>query len=150
MSETLQHTIHDIRFPNETAEYRAARDRLLEAEMALRRQAEAVAAQRRALPPGGRVPQDYLFEEGDDARQVWLSELFGDKPVLLLYSFMYRTGDGAALSGLHLNPRRPRRRGAAYRAAGQHRRGGALADRAFPRLRPRARLVAAAAAVLGQ
>jgi predicted dithiol-disulfide oxidoreductase (DUF899 family) len=28
----------------------------------LRRQIEAVAAQRRALPPGGEVPEDYLFE----------------------------------------------------------------------------------------
>ncbi len=89
MSASTQPTIHDVRFPNESAEYRAARDSLLEAEMALRRQAEAVAAQRRALPQGGRVPEDYVFEEGDDARPVRLSELFGDKSVLLLYSFMY-------------------------------------------------------------
>jgi predicted dithiol-disulfide oxidoreductase (DUF899 family) len=81
--------IHDVRFPNESAEYRAARDRLLEAEIALRRQTEAVAAQRRALPPGGRVPEDYVFEEGEDARPVRLSELFGDKSALLLYSYMY-------------------------------------------------------------
>jgi predicted dithiol-disulfide oxidoreductase (DUF899 family) len=40
------------RFPNESD--RRARDRLLEAETALRRQIEAVAAQRRALPPGAR------------------------------------------------------------------------------------------------
>ncbi len=89
MSESVQSKIHDLRFPNESAEYRAARDKLLEAEMALRRQTEAVATQRRALPPGGRVPEDYVFEEGDDAQQVRLSELFGDKSVLLLYSFMY-------------------------------------------------------------
>ena len=79
----------DIRFPNESAEYRVARDKLLEAEMALRRQTEAVAAARRALPPGGPVAEDYVFEEGDDARPVRLSELFGGKPVLLLYSYMY-------------------------------------------------------------
>jgi predicted dithiol-disulfide oxidoreductase (DUF899 family) len=84
-----ERTIHDIRFPNESAEYRAARDRLLEAEMALRRHTEAVAAARRALPPGGPVAEDYVFEEGDDASPVRLSELFGDKPVLLLYSYMY-------------------------------------------------------------
>ena len=30
--------------------------------MALRRQIEAVAARRRALPPGGEVPEDYVFE----------------------------------------------------------------------------------------
>ena len=81
--------IHDIRFPNESREYRAARDKLLAAEIALRQQIEAVAAERRALPPGGRVAEDYAFEEGDDARRVRLSELFGDKPVLLLYSYMY-------------------------------------------------------------
>jgi len=81
--------IHQIRFPNESAGYRAARDRLLEAEIALRRQTEAVAAQRRALPPGGEVPEDYVFAEGDEALPVRLSELFGDRSVLLLYSYMY-------------------------------------------------------------
>lgn len=81
--------IHDTRFPNESAEYRVARDNLLETEMELRRQIEAVAAQRRALPPGGAIPQDYVFTEGEDARPVKLSALFGDKTVLLLYSFMY-------------------------------------------------------------
>jgi predicted dithiol-disulfide oxidoreductase (DUF899 family) len=89
MSDPTAHTIHDIRFPNESAEYRAARNRLLEAEMALRRQIEAVAAQRRALPPGGTIREDYVFEEGDDARPVRLSELFGEKSVLLLYSYMF-------------------------------------------------------------
>ena len=44
-----------ITFPNETAVYRAARDALLESELALRRQMEAVAAELRALPPGGEV-----------------------------------------------------------------------------------------------
>ena len=46
-------TFHDRRFPGETAAYRAARDALLAAEAALREQTEAVAALRRALPPGG-------------------------------------------------------------------------------------------------
>jgi predicted dithiol-disulfide oxidoreductase (DUF899 family) len=41
---------HAHRFPNESAEYRAARDRLLEEEVALRRQAEKVARLRRDLP----------------------------------------------------------------------------------------------------
>jgi predicted dithiol-disulfide oxidoreductase (DUF899 family) len=89
MTDTAGRTIHDVRFPNETPAYRAARDRLLEAEAALRRQTEAVAAQRRALPPGGSIPQDYVFAEGDDARAVRLSELFADKSTLLLYSYMY-------------------------------------------------------------
>jgi predicted dithiol-disulfide oxidoreductase (DUF899 family) len=89
MSEAAHTTLHKVRFPNESAAYRAARDKLLEAEIALRRQVEAVAAQRRGLPPGGRTPVDYVFEEGEDAHAVRLSELFGDKSVLLLYSFMY-------------------------------------------------------------
>ena len=76
-----------MRFPNESAEYRAARGRLLEAEIELRGQSEAVAALRRELPPGGAVPEDYAFagESGD----VRLSELFGDQNTLVVYSFMF-------------------------------------------------------------
>lgn len=76
-------------FPNESPEYRRARNGLLDAELALRRQVEAVAAQRRALPPGGEVPEDYLFEEGEDARPVHMSQLFAGKATLIAYSFMY-------------------------------------------------------------
>jgi predicted dithiol-disulfide oxidoreductase (DUF899 family) len=73
-----------ITFPGESAEYRAARDRLLEQEIELRRATEAVAVARRTLPPGGVVPEDYAF---DDAR---LSELFAPgRNSLLIYSFMY-------------------------------------------------------------
>jgi predicted dithiol-disulfide oxidoreductase (DUF899 family) len=74
-------------FPGESPEYREARDRLLEAEAELRRQTEAVAAQRRALPPGGVVAQDYVFEE--DGGDVRLSELFGEHDTLVVYSFMF-------------------------------------------------------------
>ena len=80
---------HDKHFPNESEAYRKARDELLEAEIALRRQTEAVAAARRALPLGGEVPTNYVFKEGDNARTVTLSELFGDKQTLVAYSFMY-------------------------------------------------------------
>jgi predicted dithiol-disulfide oxidoreductase (DUF899 family) len=52
-----------IRYPAESAEYRAARDHLLEKEIALRRAMESVAVARRALPPGGIVPEDY-FSKG--------------------------------------------------------------------------------------
>ena len=87
----------DLRFPNESAEYRQAREELLDAELELRRHVEAVAAQRRALPLGGEVPDDYVFEEWDAAtaevRRVRLSELFADgKDTLLLYSFMFVPG----------------------------------------------------------
>ena len=55
--------LHDVRWPGESDEYRQARDELLSAEVDLRRQIEAVAAQRRKLPLGGQVKQDYVFEE---------------------------------------------------------------------------------------
>lgn len=85
---------HDVRFPNESADYRTARDQLLEAEVELRRHLERVAAQRRALPLGGAVREDYRFEEAGDAglpvSETRLSDLFGDgKDTLILYSFMY-------------------------------------------------------------
>src|SRR6476646_8843577 len=51
-----------VRFPNESAEYRAARTALLAEEIELRRHLESVAAQRRALPPGGEVIGDYRFQ----------------------------------------------------------------------------------------
>jgi predicted dithiol-disulfide oxidoreductase (DUF899 family) len=66
-------------FPGESTDYRAARDRLLEQEIELRRAMEAVAAARRALPPGGVVPEDYVFQgaRADGAStDVRLSELF--------------------------------------------------------------------------
>jgi predicted dithiol-disulfide oxidoreductase (DUF899 family) len=81
------------RFPNETPTYRKARDRLLKAEVALRRQVEAVAKLRRGLPQGGVIPEDFEFDEAADVvgmRKVRLSELFAPgKDTLLLYSYMY-------------------------------------------------------------
>jgi predicted dithiol-disulfide oxidoreductase (DUF899 family) len=85
-----------LRFPNESDEYRSARDELTRAEVELTLQIEAVAEQRRALPLGGEVPEDYAFAEGpvglasdEPVTQVRLSELFGQHDTLLLYSFMY-------------------------------------------------------------
>jgi len=43
------------RFPNESADYRRARQALLAEEIELRRHIERVAEQRRQLPPGGEV-----------------------------------------------------------------------------------------------
>jgi predicted dithiol-disulfide oxidoreductase (DUF899 family) len=84
-------------FPGESDQYRKAREELLKAEISLRRQIEAVAAQRRKLPPGGLVPHDYVFEEWDaaasKARPVRLADLFEDgKDTLFLYSFMFVPG----------------------------------------------------------
>ena len=82
-----------IAFPGESAEYRAARDRLLEQEIELRRAMEAVAAARRRLPPGGVVPQDYVFQahgSGGGLADVRLSEFFAPgKDSLLIYSMMF-------------------------------------------------------------
>ena len=81
-----------LRYPNESAEYRAARNALLDDEMALRAQIEAVAAKRRALPLGGEVPEDYVFErigKTSMPEKVRMSELFGPHDTLILYSFMY-------------------------------------------------------------
>jgi predicted dithiol-disulfide oxidoreductase (DUF899 family) len=85
-------------FPGESAEYRAARDRLLEQEIELRRATEAVAAARRELPPGGVVPEDYTFQgRGDDGMptDVRMSELFASgKDSLVIYSFMFPRDPG--------------------------------------------------------
>lgn len=81
-----------MEYPSESAEYREARNALLDAEIALRRQTEAVAAMRRALPPGGEVPEDFVFERiGANFRpeQVRMSELFGEFPSILIYSYMF-------------------------------------------------------------
>ena len=77
-----------ICFPGEDASYRDARDKLLEAEMQLRKQLESVAALRRKLPSGGRIPQDYVFDE--DNGQVLFSQLFkSETPTLMVYNFMF-------------------------------------------------------------
>lgn len=75
------------RFPNESAEYRQARNALLAEEIELRRHIERVAEQRRALPLGGEVTVDYRFE-GEDG-PVSLADLFGDKDTLVIYSYMF-------------------------------------------------------------
>ncbi len=81
--------MHQPHFPGETAEYRAARDELLRAEIELRRQTENVARMRRELPLGGKVKDDYAFESMD-GRSVRLSALFRDgKTSLVVYSYMY-------------------------------------------------------------
>jgi predicted dithiol-disulfide oxidoreductase (DUF899 family) len=74
-------------FPNESAEYRKARNALLAEEIELRRHLERVAAQRRALPQGGEIPQD--FDLVSESGLTHLSDLFGDKDTLLVYSMMY-------------------------------------------------------------
>jgi predicted dithiol-disulfide oxidoreductase (DUF899 family) len=86
-------TLHAQHFPGEPAVYRKARDQLLKAEMLMRRNIEALSIQRRKLPLGGGIPEDYVFEEQADVvgiHKVRLSELFAPgKDTLVVYSFMY-------------------------------------------------------------
>lgn len=89
--------LHRQHLPNETEDYRAARDRLLAAEKDLRVQVEKVAALRRKLPRGGLLKEDYVFEEGGrdlsdstTVNRTRLSELFAPgKDSLVVYGFMY-------------------------------------------------------------
>jgi predicted dithiol-disulfide oxidoreductase (DUF899 family) len=74
-------------FPNESAEYRKARERLLAEEIELRRHIQRVAAQRRALPPGGEA-KDYRFRD-EDGNELRLVDLFGDHDTLVTYFWMY-------------------------------------------------------------
>jgi predicted dithiol-disulfide oxidoreductase (DUF899 family) len=87
-----------ISFPGESPEYRTARDRLLEQEIELRRAIERVAAARRRLPPGGVVPEDYLFQgkrADGSLGEVRLSDLFAPgKNSLAIYSFMFPRDPG--------------------------------------------------------
>jgi predicted dithiol-disulfide oxidoreductase (DUF899 family) len=80
------------RYPNESKEYRAARDSLLKDEQELVDKVKSVAAQRRKLPAGGQLKEDYVFQWANDGKvgkPVKFSELFGDKDTLLLYSWMF-------------------------------------------------------------
>ena len=76
-----------MRFPNESAEYRRAREALLAEEIELRRHIERVAEQRRALPPGGELSRNYRFES--ESGPVAFADLFGDKQTLVVYSYMF-------------------------------------------------------------
>ncbi|TGQ36441.1 DUF899 family protein [Mesorhizobium sp. M00.F.Ca.ET.216.01.1.1] len=82
-----------ISFPNESQEYRSAREKLLEKEIELRCTMEDVAIARRGLPPGGLVPQNYVFDgldaDGQPVR-IKLSELFAPgQDTLLIYNMMF-------------------------------------------------------------
>ena len=83
----------NLSFPNESTDYRVARNQLLQREIELRRMTEAVAQARRQLPPGGIVAQDYVFQQagpGGTPTEVRLSELFvRDLNTLVIYNFMF-------------------------------------------------------------
>ena len=82
----------ELRYPNESREYRAARESLLKDEQELVDKVKSVAERRRNLPPGGQLKEDYVFKWANDGKvgkSVKFSELFADKNTLLLYSMMY-------------------------------------------------------------
>jgi predicted dithiol-disulfide oxidoreductase (DUF899 family) len=83
----------NMSFPNESTDYRVARNQLLQREIELRQVTEAVAQARRELPPGGLVPQDYAFQQagpGGTPTEVRLSELFvRGLNTLVIYNFMF-------------------------------------------------------------
>ncbi len=102
-----------LRYPNESNEYRAARNALLDDEIALRAQIENVAAKRRALPIGGEVPENYLFERIGKSQHAGEGENVGavrpgrhPDPLQL----HVRARARVALPGLHAFARRHRRR----------------------------------------
>src|SRR5689334_8705197 len=86
-SATVLARTNAVRHPNESAEYRRAREALLAEEIELRRHIERVAELRRGLPSGGEVTKSYSFE-GEHGR-AGLAVLFGDKPTLIIYSYMF-------------------------------------------------------------
>ena len=87
-------SMHNVRFPGETDEYRTKRDELLAAEVALRDSIEQVSALRRQLPLGGEV-ENYQFRDAQGA--VSLSDLFGNNDTLIIYSYMYGPNDETPL-----------------------------------------------------
>jgi predicted dithiol-disulfide oxidoreductase (DUF899 family) len=97
--------IMGITFPGESAEYRAARDLLQQQEIELRRAMEAVAVARRRLPPGGVVPEDYVFQglgADGDPTEIRLSELFAPgKDALVIYNMMFPRDPGDGRPGPH-------------------------------------------------
>jgi predicted dithiol-disulfide oxidoreductase (DUF899 family) len=78
---------NQVRYPNESAEFRRAREALLAEEIELRRHIERVAEMRRNLPPGGEVSKNYRFE--GERGNVGFADLFGDKQTLVIYSYMF-------------------------------------------------------------
>jgi predicted dithiol-disulfide oxidoreductase (DUF899 family) len=94
----------ELRYPNESREYRDARDSLLKDEQELVDKVKAVAEKRRKLGPGGALKEDYVFQWANDGKvgqRVKFSELFAGKNTLLLYSFMFGP-NWEALSVLHV------------------------------------------------
>jgi len=75
-------------FPGQSEDYREAREALLAEEIELRRHLTRVTEQRRALPAGPVIEKNYRFKD-ENAFEVGLPDLFGDKNTLVTYFWMY-------------------------------------------------------------
>jgi predicted dithiol-disulfide oxidoreductase (DUF899 family) len=75
-------------FPGASPEYEVAREALLADEIEFRRHMTRVGEQRRALPPGPVITKNYRFKD-EQAVEVGLKDLFGDKDTLVTYFWMY-------------------------------------------------------------
>ncbi|WP_232495509.1 DUF899 family protein [Novosphingobium kaempferiae] len=75
-------------FPNESAEYAEAREKLLAQEIEFRRQMTRLAEQRQALPPGPLIEKDYRFRDAAGT-DLGLIDLFGDDETLITYFWMF-------------------------------------------------------------
>lgn len=88
---------HYNTFPNESEAYRQSRDKLLNAEIELRKKLNDVAELRKQLPTGGEIKEDYKLTEGaadlsdqTTVTSVKFSDLFEQgKNNLIIYSLMY-------------------------------------------------------------
>jgi predicted dithiol-disulfide oxidoreductase (DUF899 family) len=74
-------------YPNDSAEYRRARARLLAEEIELRRHIARVAQMRSELPLGGEA-LDVRIED-EDGKTLALADLFGQHDTLITYFWMY-------------------------------------------------------------
>lgn len=90
-------TSHNIRFPNEDDATRKARNALLREEIELRRHVETVAAQRRALPAGPPIKENYVLNRGSGS-EIRFSDLFDGTRSLVTYNMMFgRSANAPAL-----------------------------------------------------
>jgi predicted dithiol-disulfide oxidoreductase (DUF899 family) len=76
------------RLYNESREYAEARTALLAEEIEVRRHLTRLAEQRRQLPPGPVVQQDYRFVD-ENGNKVTLADLFGHHDALVTYFWMF-------------------------------------------------------------
>ena len=75
-------------FPGASPDYEASRKALLAEEIEFRRHMTRLCEQRRALPPGPVITKAYRFKD-EQASEVALLDLFGDKDTLVAYFWMY-------------------------------------------------------------